>query len=168
VGVLVFLAWAVLAIAVPDAMPAWGGLDRHAPDLCAALAVYLGTRGHSYGVIGWAALLGALADSASLEPLGSRAFVLAFVAFVFVRRRGGAPVQGAALALAVAAGTWLAHVVGALRALPLHREVALGAALVDGFPIALWTMLLAHPLLGLLDRSHALDDILGRRRGRPA
>jgi cell shape-determining protein MreD len=170
-GLLVLFAWSVLASAVPDAAPSWLAIDRHAPDLWAALAVWLGTRAQSHGVTGWAALLGAWKDATSLDPMGTHAFVLAAVAFVFVRKRG-APAQGAALGLAVLLGTLLAQGLYVLRSVPLPREQpsagTLFAHLLAGFPCALWTALLAWPLLTLLDRTRALDDVIGRRRGLPA
>lgn len=166
-GLLVLFAWAVLASAVPDAAPRWLGIDRHAPDLWVALAVWLGTRANGYAVTGWAALLGALKDACSLDPLGTHAFVLAAVAFVFVRRRG-APVRGVALAVALATGTMVAHVLYVLRSVPLHAEGPALGNLLAGAPTALWTAIAAWPLLGLLDRTRALHDLVGRPGGLPA
>jgi hypothetical protein len=142
-------------------------MSRHAPDLWVALAVWLGTRSESPAVTGWAALLGGLKDACSRDPLGTNAFVLAAVAFTFVRRRG-APPRGASLAGTVFVGALLAHVLYVLRSIPLHRDAPLLSSLPAGFPTAFWTALVAWPLLGLLDRTHALDDLVGRRDGLPA
>jgi cell shape-determining protein MreD len=163
-GVLALFAWGVLASAFPDAAPTWLSIDRHAPDLWAALAVWLGTRANGHGAVAWAALLGGLKDACSLDPLGTHAFTLAVVTFAFVRKRG-VPPRGASLAMAVFSGTLLAHAVYVLRSVPLHRGGPVLANLVAGFPTALWTALFAWPLLTLVDRAGLMNDLVGRRRG---
>jgi cell shape-determining protein MreD len=166
-GVLALFAWGVLASAFPDAAPAWLSIDRYAPDLWAALAVWLGTRANGHGATGWAALLGGLKDACSIDPLGTHAFTLAVVTFVFVRKRG-VPPRGAALATAVFSGALLAHVLYVLRSVPLHRGGPVLADLMAGFPTATWTALFAWPFLTLLDRSGLMHDLVGRRGGLPA
>jgi hypothetical protein len=168
VGVLVLFAWAVVASALPDAVPGWLGLDRHAPDLFVALAVWLGTRTANPGAVGWAALLGAAKDAVSLDPLGTHAFTLGFVAWAFLRRSGGPAPRGLALALCVAGGALLGHATLVLRSMPVARDGPGLEALAAAPAIALWTALWSAPALALLDRTRALDDLVGRRGGLPA
>lgn len=168
-GVAVLVLWAVLASALPDAMPARWSIDRHAPDLFVAFAVWLGVRGTGVHVVGWSVVLGLFADAASLDPLGTHAFTLGLVTMLCWRPRGDRRAKaGAGLAAAVAGGTVLARVVGALRALPLHREADLPGAFAASLPTALWTALASWPLLALLDRTGLADDLTGRRSARAA
>lgn len=168
-GVVVLVAWAVLAAAIPDAMPAWASIDRHAPDLFVAFAVWLGVRGTGLHVVGWSILLGLLADCASLDPLGTQGFVLGAVTLTLARPRGDRRERaGLGLAAAVAGGTVLARVLAALRALPLHRDVDLVGAFGASLPTALWTAVASWPLLAFLDRTGLADDLTGRRSARAA
>ena len=169
-GVLVLLLWAVVACAVPDAMPARLSIDRHAPDLFVALAAYLAVRGRGLHVVQWGILLGALKDCASLDPLGTHAFVLGATTLLFARSRDDddAPApSGASLAVSVAAATLVAGVLYAVRLLPM-RVGGPGAwrLVLDAFPTALWTALVSWPLLSLLQRTGGVDDLLGRRSAR--
>src|SRR5437867_13005231 len=101
-GPLVLLLGAVVACAVPDAMPRTLSVDRHAPDLFAALAAFLALRGTGLHVVKWGIVLGLLEDCASLDPLGTHAFVLGTTTFLFARRREDDPgVRGVALPLSV-------------------------------------------------------------------
>ena len=164
-GFLVLFALAVLACAVPDFAPAALGIHRHAPDLFAAVAVSLGLRGRGSGALAGAVVLGLLQDCASLDPLGTHAFVLGLVAFVFQRSDGGEPMRGASRALLVALGTLLAHALLWLRLLVIMQASPGFASIGQAFPTALWTALASWPLLSLMDRTHALDDFGGGRRG---
>jgi rod shape-determining protein MreD len=165
VGALVLLLLTFAAVAVPDLAPRFLGLDRFPPDLLAALAVYLALRGRGEGVVLWGCLLGAAKDATSLDPLGTHAFVLGAVAWLFARdrERGGTDsVVGVSRAVAVAAGVLAAHALYALRAWPVGgRGVSLGA-LLAAFPTAVTTAVVAAPLFALLDRTGALDDVAGR------
>ena len=168
-GLLVLLALALLAAAVPDAAPHVLAIDRHPPDLFLALAAYLALRGRGYEAVPWAMALGALKDCASLDPLGSHAFVLGTVALLLSsgRERAGS-VRGVTRAFAVGAAGVLAHALSLVRSIPVTGEVPTAAAFLDGLPIGLWTAVFAAPLLALLDRTGALDDLAGRRRGVPS
>jgi rod shape-determining protein MreD len=164
VGPFVVFAWAILAGALPDVAPARFGLDRAPPDLWVALAAYLGLRGTGYHVVTWGIVLGLLVDCTSLDPLGTHAFVLGTVTFVFARPRGASRgASGALVPLAVAAATVLARVLYALRCLPLHQDAPVWGTIVGGFPAALSTALVSWPLLLLLDRTGAVRDLTGRR-----
>ena len=171
-GLLVLVLWAVVACALPDAMPARLAVDRHAPDLFVALAAYLAARGSGLHVVRWGILLGALKDCASLDPLGTHAFVLGATTLLFARSRDDddQPAPSApSIAISVALATLVANVLYAVRLLPMHRD-APGALrlVVDAFPTALWTALASWPLLSILTRTGAVDDLLGRRRARAA
>ena len=167
-GLLVVFALAVLACAVPDLAPPFLGISRHCPDLFVAVAVNLGLRGKGAGALGAAVALGLLQDCASLDPLGTHAFVLGFIAYVFQRPERDERVNGASRAILVALGSLLAHVLLLVRLLVVTRG-GLGFSSIGGaFPTALWTALASWPLFSLLDRTHALDDFGGRRRGLPA
>lgn len=168
-GLLVLLVWAMLSVAVPDAMPARWGVDRHAPDLFVALAAYLALRGTGLHVVRWGIVLGLLKDCASLDALGTHAFVLGTTTFLFARTRDEGPgLSGLSLAVSVGAATFVSNALYVLRSIPLHRDGPSLALLVDGFPIALWTALFSWPLLSLLDRTGAVADLTGRRRQRAA
>lgn len=164
-GLLVLLAWAVLAGAVPDLSVARLGLDRAPPDLWVAMATFLALKGSGYHVVKWGILLGLLADCASLDPLGTHAFVLGTVTFLFARRHGDVRgVTGALVPLSIALATIVARVLYVVRCLPLHRDGPVLAPLLAAFPAALTTALVSWPLLVLLERAGALDDLTGRRR----
>lgn len=165
-GPLVLLALALLAAAVPDAAPHILSIDRHPPDLFVALAAYLALRGRGYEAVPWAVGLGALKDCASLDPLGTHAFVLGLVAFLLSsgRERAG-QARGVTRAVAVAGAGALAHAIYLVRSIPITNSLPTASSLLDGLPIGLWTAVFAFPLLGLLDRTGALDDLAGRRRG---
>lgn len=164
-GLLVLLAWAVLAGAVPDLAITRLGLDRAPPDLYVAMATFLALKGSGYHVVKWGILLGLLADCASLDPLGTHAFVLGTVAFLFARRHGDARgVTGALVPVALALATVVARALYVVRCLPLHQGGPILAPLAAALPVALSTALVSWPLLVLLDRVGAIDDLTGRRR----
>ena len=100
-GLLVLFALSVLGCAVPDFAPSTWGIARHAPDLFTAVAAYLGLRGRGAGALTGAVLLGLLQDCASLDPLGTHAFVLGVVALVFLRPGRVDVVQGPSRAICV-------------------------------------------------------------------
>ncbi len=168
-GILVLLALSIVAAAVPDAAPHVLAIDRHPPDLFLALAAYLALRGRGYEAVPWAVGLGALQDCASLDPLGTHAFVLGTVAFLLSSGRDHAGrMGGVTRAFAVAGAGALAHVLYLVRSIPVTSSLPTASALLDGLPIGLWTAVFAAPLLALLDRTGALDDLAGRRRGVPS
>ena len=164
-GALVLLFLIVVAGAAPDLAPSFAGIAAHPPDLLLALAAYLALRGSGYGAVPWAIGLGITKDAMSLDPFGTHAFVLGAVALMLVRdRRGETPVSGALRAGAVFLAALFGHVVAVLRAIPISLDGFSFAALLAGFPMALWTALFTWPLFALLDRTRALDDIAGRSR----
>ena len=164
-GLLVLFALSVLACAVPDYAPAFLGIERHVPDLFAAVAVDLGLRGRGSGALAGAVVLGLLEDCASLDPLGTHGFVLGMVAFAFLRPERAAPPRGASRAILVALGTLLAHALLLVRLFVVTQGGLGFSSLGAAFPTAIWTALASWPLLSLLDRTHALDDFGGRGRG---
>jgi len=165
-GLLVLFALSVLACAVPDLTPAALGLSRHAPDLFTAVAVYLGLVGRGYGALTGAVLLGLLQDCASLDPLGSHAFVLGIVALVFLRPGRSTPIRGASRATCVVLGCVFGRLLLVVRMLAVMKEGRPGLGFVaDGVLSALWTALASWPLFALLDRTHALEDFTGGTRG---
>lgn len=164
-GFLVLFAVCVLACAVPDAAPAVLGIARYPPDLFVAVAAWLGMRGRGAGALAGAVFLGCLRDFASLDPLGTHAFVLGAVAFLFLRPdRVHAP-TGPARALLVGLACVLAHGLLLLRLLVMSKDAPAFDSFGGAFPTALWTALVSWPLLSLLDRAHLLDDLAGARRG---
>ncbi len=166
-----FVLWCLilLAAAIPDLCPAALGLHAHAPDLWVAVVVYIALRARGYRAVGWAILLGFVRDALSLDPLGTHAFVLGCVAFLFCEgRRSRGRVDTSSAVLAAFAGTILAGWLYLLRSLPFAREGLVAADVLAVFPSALWTALLAAGLYGLLDRFRLLDELNGRPRGLPA
>lgn len=168
-GVLALLTWLLLAAGLPDLLPDRLGLLHSGPDLWVALALYLACRGRGYAAVGWGVVVGLARDVQSLDPLGTHAFVLGFVALLFAegaRERGrmGAGTRAACLL----AGTLLAGWTYTLRMLPVGGRLA-WADLLAAFPSALWTVAAALPLYALCDALRPFDDLLGRRRdGLPA
>lgn len=165
-GLLVLFALAMLGCAVPDFAPRFLSISRHAPDLFVAVAAYLGLRGRGVGALAGAVTLGLLQDCGSLDPIGTHAFVLGTIAFVFVRPDRGAPVVAASRALLVALAVVLARLLLVARGLVVAPDATPSLApLVAALPTALWTGLATWPLLSLLDRARALDDFTGARHG---
>jgi len=166
---VVLFALLLLAAALPDLCPGVPLLASHPPDLLLVLAVHLALRVRGYGAIPWAILLGLLKDAASLDPLGSNAFVLGAVAFLFcegTRQRG--PVRGATGVLATFGAALVAGWLGALRVLPYGGDAFRAADLLEAVPAALASALLGAALAPFLDRYHLLDELWGRERGLPA
>jgi rod shape-determining protein MreD len=164
-ALIALLLLVLLGAAVPDLMPEAFGIARHPPDVFVIVTIYLATRARGYAAVGWGITLGVALDCLSLDPLGTNAFVLGVVAFLFAegaRHRGR--VDGATRAVLVFTGTLAAAWIYALRTLPYPEGGGppLGAALGGAFPTAWWTVVLAVPLMALLDRVHALDGLLGR------
>jgi rod shape-determining protein MreD len=168
VALLGLVLWVLLAAALPDMLPARLGLDRHAPDLWAALVIYLACRGRGYAAVGWGIVVGLLRDAQSLDPLGTHAFVLGLLGFLFAEGRSDrGTLVGGTRAVCILAGTLAAAWIYVLRMLPVGAGFALGD-LVAAFPTALWTLAASLPLYATADRLRLFDDILGRTRGLPA
>jgi len=167
-SVLVLFGLILLALAVPDVCPQVLGLDGNAPDLWVATVIYIALRARGYRAVGWGIALGFIRDAVSLDPLGTHAFVLGVVAFLFCegRRRRG-PVKGASGLVATFAATLLAGWLYVFRVWPTGQPVML-ADLWHAVPTALTTTLFALVLHGVLDRYHLLDGIRGPTRGLPA
>lgn len=164
-GPLALFLLVLLGAALPDLLPAALGLERHPPNVFVFAALYMALRARGYNAVGWALVLGLLQDCISLEPLGSQGFVLGITAFIFsegTRSRGR--IDGVARALYIFVGTLVATVVMLIRTLPYGGPDDRLAALWGAVPAALFTALLALPLGALLDRTRALDDLLGRGR----
>ena len=166
----VFVLWSLIlvAVVVPDIAPHAIGIGSHPPDVWVLVVAYLAIRGRGYSAVGWAIVLGLVRDSLSLDPLGTHAFVLGTVAFLFCegpRHRGR--IDGVlALVVTLAAGL-LAGWIYVLRVLPLGGPPP-WAALWHAIPVAGFTTLLALGLFPFLDRHRLLDDLVGRTRGLPA
>jgi rod shape-determining protein MreD len=169
VGVLFLVLIAVVAAALPDACPTFWGISSAPPDLFVAVAALLALRGSGPRAVPWAIALGFAKDAVSLDPLGTHAFVLGTTALLLGRERvmSQAP-EGAGRAVAVAGAALLAHAIYVLRMIPVSRSGPTLSGLLVGFPVALWTGLLTWPILSLLERTRALDDLVGRSRGLPA
>jgi len=164
-GLLVLFAIAVLACAVPDLAPSLLGISAHPPDLFVAVAAWLGLRGRGAGALVGAVVLGCLRDFASIDPLGTHAFVLGTVAFVFLRPERAHVATGWSRALLVGLACVLAHGLLLVRLLVVSRDAPDFASIASAFPTALWTALASWPLLALLDKSRLLEDLTGARRG---
>lgn len=163
-GLVVLLALLLLATAVPDLCPQVLSIDRHPPDLWVAAALYLAFRARAFKAVGWAIAIGLVRDSVSLDPLGTHAFVLGTLAFLFAEGRSQrGRVAGMTRLALVAAGTLLAGWLYLLRILPLGGGLVTAAAFIDVLPVMLWTTVLAAGLYPLLDRYHLLDELCGRR-----
>jgi len=168
VSVVVVFGLVLLAQAVPDLCPDWMGLQRHAPDLWVVLVAYLAFRGRGYRAVGWGIGLGLVRDALSLDPLGTHAFILGTVAFLFCegsRRRGA--IDGLLGLLLTFVAALVAGWLYPLRVLPMSGSLPL-AAFSDAFFVALTTTLAAIVLHPLFDRYHLLDEIGARTRGVPA
>ena len=165
-GVAALLLLTLVASAVPDACPAFLGLASHPPDLFLAAVVYLALRGGGFAAMPWAILVGFARDCLSIDPLGTHAFVLGAVAFVLARgRQRGVPPDGAGRLAILFAASLGASALYVVRLLPVAEARPPASALLDAFPIALWTTLAAAPLYALLDKTRALDDLAGRPDG---
>lgn len=168
-GVLVLFALVLLAQALPDLAPRLLGLAEHPPDLWLATTAYLASRARGYAAVGWGIGLGLARDVASLDPLGTHAFVLGTVAFLFAegsRSRGRTP--GAVRLAWTGLAAVVAGVLYRVRLLPLGEGLVSAASFLDVLPVALWTVVFAAFLFPLLDRTGALDDLCGRTHGLPA
>lgn len=165
---VVLLGLILLALVVPDLCPGVLGLERYAPDLWVAVVAYLALRARGYRAVGWAIALGFVRDAVSLDPLGTHAFVLGVVAFLFCegrRRRGD--VDGITGVFVTFAASLLAGWLYVFRVWPTGRALVL-QDLWHAVPTALLTTLFALVLHAVLDRYHLLDGIRGRARGLPA
>jgi rod shape-determining protein MreD len=167
VGAPVLLLLTFLAAAVPDLAPRALGLDRFPPDLFVGLVAYLALRGRGEGVVLWACLVGVAKDAASLDPLGTHAFVLGALAWLLARDEGRGrgdrrPLAGVSRAVAVAGAVLLAQVLYAARTWPVGGRLPSFGTFLEAFPVALSTAVVLAPLFALLDRTGALDDLAGR------
>lgn len=167
-AILVLWALALLAAALPGLMPDALGFRAYPPDLWIVVVVYIALQARGYAAVGWGILLGVLRDAASLDPLGTHAFVLGTIGWMFCEGSGhrgrvtGAP-RVLLTALAAAVATWI-H---ALRGLPMGY--GLGAAdLYAALPSAFTTGCLAAVVGPVLDHFALLEELMGRRRGLPA
>ena len=158
------------ALAVPAYCPERLGLASHPPDLWVAAVTYAALRARGYRGVGIGVGLGLVRDCLSLDPLGTHAFVLGTVAYLFSEGRyGRAPLLGLPRALFTFLAALLAGWLYVIRLLPMGAEAPSLAESLHAVPTALFTtvaaVLLVYPVL---DRTQALDDLLGRRRGLPA
>ena len=166
-----FALWCfvLLASALPGLMPGVLSLETYPPDPWLLLVAYLALRGRGYSAVGWAIAIGIVQDALSLDPLGTHAFVLGFVAFVFSEgRRHRSPPAGAGRVLATFGAALLAGWLCVLRLLPVGGHAIEVADVFRAVPTAFWTTVLAAGLYPLLDHYQVFDDLLGRRRGLPA
>lgn len=162
-GFVVLLALMLLATAIPDLSPHALSIHRHPPDLWVAATLYLAFRARAFKAVGWAILLGLVRDSVSLDPLGTHAFVLGTIAFLFAEGRSQrGRVEGLTRLCLVAAGSLLAGWLYLVRILPLGGGVVTAGAFVGVVPGVLWTTVLAAGLFPLLDRYQLLDELCGR------
>lgn len=167
-GLVALVLWVLLAAALPGMLPARLGLERHAPDLWVALVIYLACRGRGYAAVGWGIAVGLLRDAQSLDPLGTHAFVLGLVGFLFAEGRSErGTLVGGMRAVCLLAGTVAAGWIYVLRMLPVGAGFDFGD-LVAAFPTALWTLVAALPLFASADRLRLFDDLIGRTHGLPA
>ena len=159
----------LFAAALPGLCPPALDLARHPPDVWVALVVYLALRGRGYRAVGWGITLGALRDCFSLDPLGTHAFVLGLVAYLFSEgriRRG--PMEGAPRVLFTFVAALIAGWLTILRLLPLGVEPLTWTEVWYVVPTALFTTVFAAFLYPLLDHFRLFDDLLGRAHGLPA
>ena len=167
----VFVLWCLIlfAAAVPDLCPAALGLRSNPPDVWVAIVVYVAMRARGYRAVGWGIVLGLIRDALSLDPLGTNAFVLGCVAFLFCEgRRNRGRVDVSSAVLAAFAGAILAGWLYLVRTVPVAGEGLAWRDALAVFPTALWTAVLAAGLYSLLDRFKLLDELSGRPRGLPA
>jgi rod shape-determining protein MreD len=166
-----FVLWCLilLATALPGCCPRFLGLANHAPDVWLAVVAYLALRGRGFSAVGWAILLGLVRDSLSLDPLGTHAFVLGAVAWLFCEGRASrGRVEGLPRVLFTALAALVAGWLYLLRVLPIGGPPVTLGDFVQVVPRAFWTACLAAGLHPLLDGVGALDDLIGRRHGLPA
>jgi len=164
VSLVVLFALLMLAGALPDLLPDVLSLQRHPPDLWVLAVLYLALRARGYKAVGWAIAIGCVRDAASLDPLGTHAFVLGAVALVFAegnRQRGR--IEGFSRVILTCAGVLLAGWLYLLRMLPVGESAVTAGAFVDAIPVALWSGVMAAGLYALLDRYHLLDELCGRK-----
>ena len=163
-SLVVLVVLMVLASALPDLLPSVLSIHRHPPDLWALAALYLAFRARGFKAVGWAILIGLVRDCVSLDPLGTNAFVLGTVAFIFCEgRRQRGRIDGFARVLLTGLGVLLASWLYLLRLLPSVAGMVTFGAFVDAIPVALWSALMAAGLFSVLDRYGLLDELCGRK-----
>ena len=163
-SLVVLFLLVLLALAMPDLCPQALGLSDNAPNVWVLVTLYLSLRARGYAGVGWGIGLGALLDAISLDPLGTNAFVLGTLAWLFAegdRSRGR--IEGLSRLLFVFVGAVIASWIYLLRVVPFRGGVTVGS-FFEVFPAAAWTTVFAMALYPLLDRYHLLDDLCGRRR----
>ena len=164
-ALIALLLLVLLGAGLPDALPSAWGLAQHPPDVFALVTIYLASRARAFAAVGWGIALGVAQDCLSLDPLGTNAFVLGLVAWLFAEgERSRGRIDGPGRLAYVFVGTVAAGWIYVLRTLPYGGPPDTWAALGGAFATAWWTTLLALPLGTLLDRTRALDGLLGRSR----
>jgi len=169
-GYVALFVLVVMATHVPSLMPAALSIDSYPPDLWILLTLYIAFRSRGYSAVGWGIGLGVVRDAVSLDALGTNAFVLGFVAWLFAEGRvDRGRIDAGARVVLTFAGVVAAMWIYAFRVLPLGGGLPEGH-LLGAFPVALWSALFGAMLFPLLDRYHVLDDVTGvresaRRRG---
>jgi rod shape-determining protein MreD len=119
--------------------------------------------------VGWAIVLGLVRDSLSLDPLGTHAFVLGFVAWLFCEgRHHRGRIEGAPRVFFTLLAALLAGWVYLLRILPLGGGAVSAVDFIHAIPTAVWTTVFAAALYPLLDQLRLLDELCGRTHGLPA
>ena len=164
-SLVVLLVLMVLATALPDLAPPFLSIQRYPPDLWVLATLYLAFRARAFKAVGWAILIGIVRDSVSLDALGTHAFTLGLLAYIFAEgRRSRGRIDGANRVLLTGLGVLLAGWIYLLRLLPVQADVLTLDAFVACLPTALWSAVLAMGLYPLLDRHGLLDELCGRSR----
>ena len=160
--VILFLLM-ILATALPDLLPSFLSLQRHPPDLWALMVLYLAFRARGFKAVGWGILIGLVRDAVSLDPLGTHAFVLGTLAFIFCEgRRDRGRIDGLSRVVLTGLGVLLASWLYLLRLLPMGAAGVTAGAFLEAIPVALWSALMAAGLFSLFDRYGLLDELCGR------
>ena len=160
--VILFLLM-ILATALPDLLPSFLSLQRHPPDLWALMVLYLAFRARGFKAVGWGILIGLVRDAVSLDPLGTHAFVLGTLAFIFCEgRRDRGRIDGLTPGVQTGLGVLLASWLYLLRLLPMGAAGVTAGAFLEAIPVALWSALMAAGLFSLFDRYGLLDELCGR------
>jgi rod shape-determining protein MreD len=163
VSLVILFLLMILATMLPDLLPSFLSLQRHPPDLWALSVLYLAFRARGFKAVGWGIVIGLVRDSVSLDPLGTHAFVLGALAFIFCEgRRQRGRIDGMGRLVLTGAGVLLASWLYLLRLLPMGASGITFATWIDAIPVALWSALMAAGLFSVLDRYGLLDELCGR------
>lgn len=166
-----FALWCFVLIAgaLPGVWPDVLAMRSRPPDPWLLLATYLALRGRGYKAVGWAIALGLVRDALSLDPLGTHAFVLGTVAFLFCEgRRNRTPVEGLLRFFATFGAALVGGWLYLLRILPMGGAGVAVADVLGVVPMAFWTAVVAAGVDPVLDHFRVFDDLMGRPRGLPA